>query len=213
VTRGAFISLEGGDGVGKSTNLAFTADLVRQAGYDVVTTREPGGTQLGERVREWILDGDHGSLSPETEALLMFAARARHLDEVVRPALGAGRWVVCDRFTDATFAYQGGGRGASRTLLEALRSEIQKGLEPDLTLLLDAPLAVGASRIGARALDHFEREQSPFFERVRAAYLSLAAQYPERIKVVDAAVPLPQVQRQIAVEVAALMSRWRSVKR
>jgi dTMP kinase len=211
--RGAFISLEGVEGVGKSTNLAFTADAVRRAGYDVVTTREPGGTQLGERVREWILNGDHGKLSPEIEALLMFAARARHLDEVIRPALAAGRWVVCDRFTDATVAYQGGGRGASRSLLDALRAEIQKGLEPDLTLLLDAPLEVGASRINDRTPDHFEREQRPFFERVRAAYLSLAEQYPERIKVIDAAVPLPRVQRQIEVEVAALVSRFGSAKR
>ena len=213
MNRGAFISLEGIEGVGKSTNLAFTADAVRRAGHEVVTTREPGGTQLGERIREWILNGDHGSLSPEIEALLMFAARARHLDEVIRPALAAGRWVVCDRFTDATLAYQGGGRGASRALLEGLKTEIQKGLEPDLTLLLDAPLAVGASRIGARTLDHFEREQQPFFERVRATYLSLAAQHPERIKIVDAAVPLPQVQRQIEVEVAALVSRLGSAKR
>jgi len=205
--RGAFISLEGVEGVGKSTNVAFTADAVRRAGYDVVTTREPGGTQLGERVRDWILNGDHGSLSPETEALLMFAARARHLDEVIRPALAAGRWVVCDRFTDATVAYQGGGRGASRTLLDALRAEIQKGLEPDLTLLLDAPLEVGASRIGGRKPDHFEREQRPFFERVRATYLSLAAQHRDRIKIVDAAVPLAQVQRQIEAEVAALVRR------
>jgi dTMP kinase len=205
--RGGFISLEGVEGVGKSTNVAFTAEAVRQAGYEVVTTREPGGTQLGERVRDWILNEDHGSLSPETEALLMFAARARHLDEVIRPALAAGRWVVCDRFTDATLAYQGGGRGASPALLEGLKTEIQKGLEPDLTLLLDAPLEVGASRIGARTLDHFEREQRPFFERVRATYLSLAAQYPERIKIVDAAMPLAHVQRQIGIEVAALVSR------
>ena len=202
--RGAFISLEGVEGVGKSTNVAFTADTVRRAGHEVVTTREPGGTQLGERVRDWILNGDHGTLSPEIEALLMFAARARHLDEVIRPALAAGRWVVCDRFTDATIAYQGGGRGASRTLLDALRAEIQKGLEPDLTLLLDAPLEVGASRISNRKPDHFEREQRPFFERVRAEYLSLAAQHPERIKVVDAALPLPEVQRQIEAEIAAL---------
>jgi dTMP kinase len=120
MTRGAFISLEGVEGVGKSTNVAFTADAVRRSGYHVVTTREPGGTSLGERVREWILNGDHGKLSAEIEALLMFAARARHLDEVIRPALAAGRWVVCDRFTDATIAYQGGGRGASRGLLDAL---------------------------------------------------------------------------------------------
>jgi dTMP kinase len=207
MTRGAFISLEGVEGVGKSTNVAFTAEAVRRAGYEVVTTREPGGTPLGERVREWILNGDHGTLSPEVEVLLMFAARARHLDAVIRPALAEGRWVVCDRFTDASIAYQGGGRGASRTLLDALEKEIQRGLEPDLTLLLDAPLEVGASRIGDRRPDHFEREQRPFFERVRAAYLALAAQYPERIKVVDAAVPLPQVQRQIEVEVAALVAR------
>ena len=211
--RGAFISLEGVEGVGKSTNVAFTADIVRTAGYDVVTTREPGGTQLGERVRDWILNGDHGTLSPEIEALLMFAARARHLDEVIRPALAAGRWVVCDRFTDATVAYQGGGRGASRTLLDALRAEIQKGLEPDLTLLLDAPLDVGASRISARKPDHFEREQRPFFERVRAAYLALAAQYPERIKIVDASLPLPEVQRRIEAEVGALVRRLEAAKR
>jgi dTMP kinase len=211
--RGAFISLEGVEGVGKSTNVAFTADAVRRAGFEVVTTREPGGTQLGERVRDWILNGDHGTLSPETEALLMFAARARHLDEIIRPALAAGRWVVCDRFTDATIAYQGGGRGASRSLLDALRAEIQKGLEPDLTLLLDAPLDVGASRISDRKPDHFEREQRPFFERVRAAYLSLAEQHPERIKVIDAGVPLPRVQLQIETEVGGLVKRLGSAKR
>ena len=213
MTRGAFISLEGVEGVGKSTNVAFTADAVRRLGFDVVTTREPGGTSLGERVREWILNGDHGKLSAEIEALLMFAARARHLDEVIRPALAAGRWVVCDRFTDATFAYQGGGRGASSGLLDALKAEIQKGLEPDLTLLLDAPLEVGAGRIGDRTPDHFEREQRPFFERVRAAYLALAAQHPERIKIVDAAMPLPQVQSQIEAQVAALARRLGSTKR
>jgi dTMP kinase len=208
MTRGAFISLEGVEGVGKSTNIAFTADTIRRAGFDVVTTREPGGTELGERVRDWILNGDHGTLSPEIEVLLMFAARARHLDEVIRPALAAGRWVVCDRFTDATFAYQGGGRGASRSLLEALEAEIQKGLRPDLTLLLDAPLDVGASRIGGRTPDHFEREQRPFFERVRAAYLSLAAQHPDRIKVIDAAEPLQRVQQRIDGEVGKLVGRW-----
>jgi dTMP kinase len=213
MTRGAFISLEGIEGVGKSTNVAFTAEAVRRAGFDVVTTREPGGTALGERVREWILNGDHGSLSAEIEALLMFAARARHLDEVIRPALLAQRWVVCDRFTDATIAYQGAGRGASRTLLDALKKEIQKGLEPDLTLLLDAPLEVGASRIGDRKPDHFEREQRPFFERVRATYLALAKQNPERIKVVDAAMPLPQVQRQIEAQITALVERFRSNER
>ena len=205
--RGAFISLEGIEGVGKSTNVLFTAEIVRSAGYEVVTTREPGGTPFGERVREWILNGDHGALSAEIEALLMFAARARHLDEVIRPALAAGRWVICDRFTDATFAYQGGGRGVSATLHDALRKEIQQGLEPDLTLLLDAPLEVGAARISNRALDHFEREQRPFFERVRSAYLRLAAEHSARIKVVDASSSLALVQQQIETHVRTLLDR------
>jgi dTMP kinase len=208
--RGAFISLEGGEGVGKSTNVAFTAETVRSAGFDVVTTREPGGTRLGEQVREWILNGDHGALSAEIETLLMFAARAKHLEEVIRPALAAGRWVVCDRFTDATFAYQGGGRGARRGLLDSLKREIQQELDPDLTLLLDAPLDVTASRISARSLDHFEREQQPFFERVRGAYLALAAAEPQRIKVIDAALPLPDVQRQIERHVRTLAGQLRS---
>jgi dTMP kinase len=213
VTRGAFISLEGVEGVGKSTNLAFTAEAVRLGGYDVVTTREPGGTELGERIREWILGGDHGKLSAEVETLLMFAARARHLDEVIRPALENGRWIVCDRFTDATLAYQGGGRGVSRVLLDTLKSEVERGTEPDLTLLLDAPLDVGATRISRRKPDHFEREQRPFFERVRAEYLELAARHPSRIKVVDASAPLEEVQRQIGAHVAALLGRFGAVRR
>ena len=213
MTRGAFISLEGVEGVGKSTNLAFTADVVRRAGHDVVTTREPGGTELGERIREWILGGDHGSLSAEVEALLMFAARSRHLDEVIRPALSSGRWVVCDRFTDATFAYQGGGRHLGRKLLDTLKAEIEKGTEPDLTLLLDAPLDVGASRIESRTPDHFEREQRPFFERVRAAYLELAERHPARIKVIDASAPLAEVQRRIEAHVTGLLDRFGAAPR
>ncbi len=208
--RGAFITLEGGEGVGKSTNLAFVADTLRVAGRDVLTTREPGGTPFGERVRSWILEGDHGRLSAEVEALLMFAARAQHLEKVIRPALAAGRWVVCDRFTDATFAYQGGGRGVSLALLRSLRAEIQQGLEPDLTLLLDAPLDVGSGRIATRVPDHFEREQRPFFERVRNTYLQLAAQNPARIRIVDAAQPLSAVQKRIAVELDELAARFRS---
>ena len=206
--RGAFISLEGIEGVGKSTNLAFVAAAMRHANIEVVTTREPGGTPFGERVREWILDGDHGRLSAEIEALLMFAARAHHLEQVIEPALAAGRWVVCDRFTDATFAYPGGGRGASKTLLESLQTEIQRGLEPDLTLLLDAPLDVGRSRISSRKPDHFEREQRPFFERVRGTYLALAREQPQRIKIIDAAQPLENVQQQIGTHVRALIERF-----
>lgn len=186
MTRGAFITIEGGEGVGKSTSLAVVAEVLSELGHDPLLTREPGGTELGERVREWILDGDHGRLGAEVEALLMFAARAHHLDEVIRPALGAGTWVICDRFTDATFAYQGAGRGASPDLLRMLEAQVQAGLEPDLTLLLDAPVEVGLSRIAGRAHDHFEREDRAFFERVRNAYLERATAEPGRIRVVEA---------------------------
>jgi dTMP kinase len=208
--RGLFVTLEGIEGVGKSTNLAFTADQLRAAGFEVVTTREPGGTPFGELVRSWILTGDHDKLSADVETLLMFAARAQHLDDVIRPALAAGKCVVCDRFTDATFAYQGGGRGVSPTLLDSLRAEIQRGLEPDLTLLLDAPLEVGESRIAARIPDHFEREQRSFFERVHDAYSALAGRFPERIKTIDAAQPLATVQAQIAAALGALIAKVRS---
>jgi dTMP kinase len=207
-SRGAFITLEGGEGVGKSTNLAFAAEYLRGRGADVLTTREPGGTPLGETIRGWILDGEHGALSAEVEALLMFAARARHLEAVIRPALSGGQWVVCDRFTDATFAYQGSGRGAQPQLLEALELGVQRGLQPDLTLLLDAPLEVGRRRIAARKPDHFEREQDPFFERVRRGYLDRAKSHPERITIVDAAGPLHRVQHVIAAELDALLGKF-----
>jgi len=206
--RGAFVTLEGGEGVGKSTNLALVVAHLEARGVEVVATREPGGTPLGETIRAWILDGEHGALSAEVEALLMFAARARHLDTVIRPALAAGKWVVCDRFTDATFAYQGGGRGADIGLLDALETGVQRGLEPDLTLLLDAPLEVGRRRIAARALDHFEREQTPFFERVRRAYLDRARRDPNRIKVIDAAGTLEQVQAAIIRELDAVLASF-----
>lgn len=184
--RGAFITVEGVEGVGKSTSLAFIERCLRDAGRDVLLTREPGGTELGERVREWLLDAAQ-ELSAEVEVLLVFAARAHHLRTVIEPALASGRWVVSDRFTDATRAYQGGGRGADRAFVECLAEAVQRGLEPDLTLLLDAPVEVGLARIADREPDRFEREQRPFFERVRAAYLELAAREPERIKIVDAA--------------------------
>jgi dTMP kinase len=203
--RGAFITLEGGEGVGKSTNLSFVADYLRARGIEVVATREPGGTPLGETIRHWILHGEHGALSAEVEALLMFAARAQHLETVIAPALFAGRWVVCDRFTDATFAYQGSGRGAEPRLLDALESGVQRGLQPDLTLLLDAPLEVGRRRIAARKPDHFEREQDSFFQRVRAGYLDRAKRDPERIAVVDAAAKLDDVQHAIAAKLDDLL--------
>lgn len=197
VSRGAFITLEGIEGVGKSTALAAIERRLRAAGLEVTLTREPGGTELGERVREWLLHGDHGELSAEVEALLMFAARAQHLREVIEPALAKGRWIVCDRFSDATLAYQGGGRGADRTLLDTLIRAVQGPLRPDLTLLLDAPAEVGFARIGGRKRDHFEREALDFFTRVRDSYLAIASAEPERVKIIDASRDLESVQHGI----------------
>jgi dTMP kinase len=206
--RGALITLEGVEGVGKSTNLAFIAATLRASGKDVLLTREPGGTALGEKVRHWILKEEHGALSAEVETLLMFTARAQHLDEVIRPALAAGKWVICDRFTDATMAYQGGGRGADLALIDALRTAIQRGLEPDLTLLLDAPVQVGLGRIADRHPDHFEREAAIFFERVRQAYLRVAAREPQRVRVLDAARPLGAVQEEIQAVLEAFVASF-----
>jgi len=208
-TGGAFITLEGTEGVGKSTSMSFVEKTISAAGYPTLATREPGGTPLGERIREWVLEGDHVSLAAETEALLMFAARAHHLDLVIRPALAAGQWVVCDRFTDATFAYQGGGRGVSLAWLETLKSAVHADLEPHLTLLLDAPVEVGFSRISDRDPDHFEREDAEFFGRVRETYLELARNHPDRVKLVDAAQDLEQVQAQLAGHLTDFFKRFR----
>lgn len=197
MARGALITLEGLEGVGKSSCLAAVAGAVERAGHAVVTTREPGSTTLGEHVRAWILHGTHEPLSAETESLLMFAARRHHVEHVIAPALADGRWVVCDRFTDATFAYQGGGRGAGSALLERLAETVPGRLKPDLTLLLDAPVEVGLARIDGRTLDHFEREQHDFFERVRAVYHARRAAEPERIRVVDATQPLDAVRASV----------------
>jgi len=194
--QGHFITLEGGEGVGKSTNLAFVAGMLSAAGKKVVTTREPGGTALGERLRDVLLDQRNKGMSADAELLLMFAARAQHLAEVIRPALARGDWVVCDRFTDATYAYQGGGRGVPAARIAVLESWVQDELRPDLTLLLDAPVDVGRARLGRRGgePDRFEREQRAFFGRVRAAYLDQAQREPQRYRVVDAARPLDEVQ-------------------
>lgn len=206
--RGAFITLEGTEGVGKTTCIAFVRDTLAAADIPAVVTREPGGTALGEKIRDWILNGNHGHLSAETETLLMFAARAFHLDEVIRPALDAGRWVVCDRFSDATVAYQGGGRRADKGWIKSLRATVHADLEPDLTLLLDAPVEVGLNRIRARAPDHFERENRDFFARVRAAYLDLARDEPHRIKVIDATPPLPEVESRISSHMTAFLGEF-----
>ncbi len=207
MVRGAFITIEGGEGVGKSTSLAAVEDSLRRLGRDVTVTREPGGTPLGERVRSMILDGD-SSITPMSEALLMFAARAEHLAAVIGPALEAGRWVLCDRFTDATMAYQGGGRGMRRPFLELLRDEVQGDLRPDLTILLDAPVAVGLDRIRSREFDHFERAGESFLERVRRAYLDIAGREPERVRVIDADRPVEQVNSSIVATVNAFAAEF-----
>ena len=206
--RGAFITLEGTEGVGKSTVGERAVDLIRRTPLDVLATREPGGTTLGEQIRHWILEGEHESLSAEVEALLMFAARGYHLDTVIRPALAAGKWVLCDRFTDATYAYQGGGRGMSRNVLQTLKDAVHGDLAPDLTILLDAPVEVGLDRIADREQDHFEREDATFFERVRECYLDLAAMEPERFAIVDATLPLEEVWAQVRSELGLFIGRY-----
>ena len=206
--RGAFITIEGGEGVGKSTSLAAVEATLRDLGHTVVTTREPGGTQLGEQVRSLILDGRHEGLKPETEVLLMFAARAQHLADVIRPALERGDWVLCDRFTDATMAYQGGGRGLPVEFIADLEARVQRGLRPDLTLLLDAPAAVGYQRIRDRELDHFEREGLEFLERVRQAYLEIAEREPERVEVVDASASPEAVAAALSARVRRFAGRF-----
>jgi dTMP kinase len=208
MVRGAFITVEGGEGVGKSTSLAAVADALGKRGIEHRLTREPGGTKLGEAVRSWILDGEHGALGSEVEALLMFAARAQHLDELIRPTLAAGRWVVCDRFTDATLAYQGGGRGADPVFLRALAAGVQKDLRPDLTLLLDAPVEIGMARIADRPHDHFEREARTFFDRVRQTYLDLAAAEPDRFRVIDATATPVAVATAIGHELDGFCDRF-----
>lgn len=202
---GRFLTLEGGEGVGKSTNLSLVVELIEAAGHTVVTTREPGGTPLAEEIRELFLGVREERVAGLTELLLIFAARAQHLETVIRPALAAGSWVVCDRFTDATFAYQGGGRGLPAAQIEALEQLVQGDLRPDLTLYLDVPVEVGQARIEGREHDRMEREQRDFYESVRATYLDLAARHP-RIRVIDAARSLSEVQADIRRIVSRFLS-------
>lgn len=196
--KGLFITLEGGEGAGKSTQLAYIRQRLEGADVTLHVTREPGGTPLGERIRELLLYHRQTAMATDTELLLMFAARAQHLAERIVPALEAGEWVLCDRFTDATYAYQGGGRGIDQQRIAVLENWVQGTLRPDLTLLLDLPVGVGMARANGRGeLDRFEREQQAFFERVRAAYLALARREPGRYRVLDAAQSVEDVQRQI----------------
>jgi dTMP kinase len=199
---GKFITLEGIDGAGKSTHLEWLREALAQRGHEVVVTREPGGTPLGETLRGLLLN-HHMHL--ETEALLMFASRREHLAEVIVPALQQGKWVISDRFTDASFAYQGGGRGIDEGRLRILEDWVQQGLQPDLTLLFDVPLEVARQRLSANAsLDRFEQEQQDFFQRVRDAYLRRAAQFPSRIRVIDSARSLPAIRAELETLIAGL---------
>lgn len=196
--RGKFITVEGIDGAGKSTHLAWLERFLQDKGLEVVVTREPGGTALGEALRQLLLD-HRQVMHPETEALLMFAARREHLDKVILPALNRGAWVISDRFTDASFAYQGGGRGVAQSKLENLEQWVHAGFSPDLTVYFDVPVIVGRERLqSTRVADRFEMESNLFFERVRQAYLQRAGQFPQRIRVVDGSRPLAEVKTAIA---------------
>lgn len=205
-TRGRFVSLEGIDGAGKSTHAAWLKEAIVAQGRTVVATREPGGTALGEALRALLLAHP---MTHDTEAMLMFAARREHVEHVIAPALARGDWVLCDRFTDATFAYQGGGHGVVRERIAELERFIPANCRPDLTILFDVPIAVSRERLDrarakGRDLDKFEREEADFFERVRAVYLERALLEPARFRVVDAARPLSEVRSDLAQLLAAL---------
>ncbi|ORU89764.1 MAG: dTMP kinase [Cycloclasticus sp. symbiont of Poecilosclerida sp. M] len=204
--KNLFITLEGVEGVGKSTNLGFISSYVRESGKEVLTTREPGGTAIAEKIRGLLLNHDEEALTADAELLLMFAARSQHLEHVIKPALAAGQWVVCDRFTDATFAYQGGGRNSPMKKIAWLENMVQKGLSPDLTILLDLPVEVGLKRAASRSEpDRFEVEKKLFFERVRATYLERAKADKNRFCMVDAMQDLSTVQRQIVKHLEGLL--------
>ena len=203
-----FITVEGAEGVGKSTNMQFIGDYLRNHGHTVVSTREPGGTPIAERIRDVLLQSAVGSMSDHCELLLMFAARAEHLEHVIRPALERGDWVLCDRFTDATYAYQGGGRGMADEDIAILEKFVQRGLSPDLTILLDAsPEVAGARRLARGSSDRFEAEAGEFFARVRRKYAERAAKEPSRVKHVDASGELDTVQSRIAVILDEILSK------
>lgn len=204
--RGRFVTLEGIDGAGKSTHAAFIVETLEARGHAVVATREPGGTPLGERVRDLVLTE---AMDHETATLLLFAARREHVARVIRPALERGHWVVCDRFTDATYAYQGGGHGVARDFIRTLAREVHPDCNPDLTLLFDVPTTVSRERLNrsaakGRELDRFEREEQAFFERVRDAYLETAASEPQRFVRVDSTQPVDAVRAALADALRAL---------
>jgi len=210
--RGVFITFEGVEGVGKSTQIARAADGLRTRGIEPLVTREPGGTPLAEQLRALVLEHGHGTVGATAELLLMFAARASHVAEVIRPALAAGRCVLCDRFTDATEAYQGGGRGIDANAIRQLAAIAHPDLAPDLTIVFDVPAAVASARLAGRGAgqDRIESEDAHFFERVRAAYHAIAAREPARVRIVDAARPEAEVARSVAELIGAALARARN---
>jgi dTMP kinase len=208
-SRGLFLTVEGGEGVGKSTNIKYMAETLEGKGVDLVVTREPGGTKLAESIRQILVQVEDETVGNLTELLLMFAARAQHIEQVIEPALAAGKWVLCDRFTDATYAYQCGGRGLNRKTVSQLEQLVQGELRPDYTLLLDAPIETGMERARVRGqLDRFERENQDFFQRVRDTYLDMARQSSGRYHVIDASLPLPEVQKSVAEICQDLLACW-----
>jgi dTMP kinase len=205
--KGKFITLEGGEGVGKTTNVPFIKAYLQDHKIPVVVTREPGGTKLAEKIRELLLQNNEEVLTSPAEILLMFAARSQHLAHVIKPALEQGQWVLCDRFTDATYAYQGGGRGMSMEIISWLENFVQDDLRPDLTLLLDLSVETGMARAKNRGgqIDRFESEHLFFFDRVKQAYLRQAQQYPKRIKIIKADQPLDGVQKALVEAIKPLL--------
>lgn len=198
VTKGQFITVEGTEGVGKSTNMAFIEEWLIKSGKELIVTREPGGTELGEKLRAVLLDAKEQSMCDDTELLLMFAARSQHLQEVILPALNTGNWVLCDRFTDSTYAYQGGGRGIELSRIAQLEQWVQGALRPDMTFILDLPIDIGLERAGNRsAPDRFELEKHDFFNKVRDTFLTRAAAQPDRYSIIDASPSISDVQQSI----------------
>jgi dTMP kinase len=208
-SRGLFLTIEGGEGVGKSTNIKYMAEALKEKGVDLVVTREPGGTKLAESIRQLLVQVQDETVGNLTELLMMFAARAQHIEQVIEPALAVGKWVLCDRFTDATYAYQCGGRGMSRQIVSQLEQLVQGELRPDYTLLLDAPIDTGMERARERGeLDRFEKENQDFFARVRATYLDMAQQSSGRFHVIDASLPLGEVQKCVDEICLELLECW-----
>ena len=208
MARGLFITVEGGEGVGKSTNIAFMQQVLEEKGFEVIVTREPGGTPLAEEIREVLIKNREEKVVSETELLLMFAARAQHLHKKILPALEQGTCVISDRFTDATYAYQSGGRGVSAEKVALLETFVQGEFRPDITFLLDAPIEIGMARAQKRgSLDRFEEEEVSFFNRVRDNYLQRASKEPNRFKIIDASQSLDVVQGDLKTQLLAKVSR------